>query len=224
MFRLLRAMGALPVPSLETGGVAWFTDLSVYDPTYMLPLATALVTVAMFRYQQMTTLHKTPQSESMAKFFLWGMTPFMFLCTMWLPAALQWFFFTFSALSTVQNWVLVQPAVRRMTGLPPLPGRPMMTDSQSRRMGIGYQAPIRPAIVAEPPTTPSPTGIKGIVEGASKKFQGVGDGLTNAIKDYSGGEKGIARKKAAEYEARRSLEEKEKALRRLEQRRSRKQA
>ncbi|KAK7965784.1 uncharacterized protein PG986_000061 [Apiospora aurea] len=225
MFRLLRAMGALPVPTLETGGFAWFTDLSVYDPTYMLPLATALVTVAMFRYQQMTTLHKTPQSESMAKFFLWGMTPFMFLCTMWLPAALQWFFFTFSALSTVQNWVLVQPAVRRMTGLPPLPGRPMMmTDSQSKRMGIGYQAPIRPAIVAEPPTTPSPTGIKGIVEGASKKFQGVGDGLTNAIKDYSGGEKGIARKKAAEYEARRSREEKEKALRRLEQRRGRKQA
>lgn len=221
MFRLLRAMAALPVPSLETGGIAWFADLSVYDPTYALPMATAVLAVAMFKYQQMSTLHKTPQSESMGKFFIWGMTPFMFLCTMWLPSALQWFFFTFSALSTLQNWVLIRPSVRRACGLPPLspPAVAPMTQSQYKRMGIGYQAPSQPAITVQP--AESPKGIKGMMEGASKKFQGVGDGLTNAIKDYSGGEKGIARKKAAEYEARRGREEKEKSLRRLEEQRRR---
>ncbi|KAK8041585.1 YidC/Oxa1 family membrane protein insertase [Apiospora phragmitis] len=229
MFRLLRAMGQLPVPSLETGGIAWFTDLSVYDPTYVLPMATALLTVVMFRHQQRSTLHKTPQSEQMGKLFIYGMTPFMFLCTMWLPSALQWFFFTFSALTTAQNWVLIQPVVRRMTGLPPLPAKPtVMAASQYKRMGIGYQAPTRPAVVAsQPPDSPegpSVSGFKGMMEGATKQIQSVGDGLTNVIKDYSGGEKGIARKKAAEYEARRSREEKEKAARRLEeQRRRRKQ-
>ncbi|KAK8102009.1 Mitochondrial inner membrane protein OXA1 [Apiospora kogelbergensis] len=220
MFRLLRAMAALPVPSLETGGLSWITDLSVYDPTYMLPLSTAFMTVFMFKYQQQTTLNKTPQSESMAKFFLWGMTPFMFLCTMWLPSALQLFFFAFSALSTGQNWVLLQPAIRSMCDLPPLTAQPM-TVSQQQRMGIAYQAPTRPT---DAPAPASPAGLKGLMSSASKQMQGATDGLTNAIKDYSGGEKGIARKKAAEYEARRAAEEKEKSLRRLEeQRRRRKQ-
>ncbi|KAK8009599.1 hypothetical protein PG990_000015 [Apiospora arundinis] len=221
MFRLLRAMAALPVPSLETGGFAWITDLSVYDPTYALPLGTAFLAVAMFKYQQQSTLHKTPQSESMGKFFMWGMTPFMFLCTMWLPSALQLFFFTFSALSTAQNWVLIQPAIRRMCGLPPLPSQ-ALTSSQQKRLGMAYQAPSRPAAAAAAPQpAASPAGIKGLMDGASKKIQGASDGLTNAIRDYSGGEKGIARKKAAEYEARRAHEEKEKSLRRLEESRRR---
>ncbi|KAK8048049.1 mitochondrial export translocase [Apiospora saccharicola] len=225
MFRLLRAMAALPVPSLETGGIAWFTDLSVYDPTYALPMATAVLAVAMFKYQQMSTLHKTPQSESMGKFFIYGMTPFMFLCTMWLPSALQWFFFTFSALSTLQNWVLIRPSVRRACGLPPLaPSGPVpMSQSQYKRMGIGYQAPSQPAITVKP-ADPEAKGIKGLMDGATKKFQGVGEGVTNAIKDYSGGEKGIQRKKAAEYEARRAREEKEKSLRRIEEQRRRREA
>ena len=40
-FRLLRAMSNLPVPGLETGGIAWFQDLTVHDPYLILPLATA---------------------------------------------------------------------------------------------------------------------------------------------------------------------------------------
>jgi YidC/Oxa1 family membrane protein insertase len=38
-FKLTRAMAALPVPGFETGGFAWFTNLAVADPTYVLPLA-----------------------------------------------------------------------------------------------------------------------------------------------------------------------------------------
>ena len=41
MFFGLRGMTNVPVPSLSTGGLAWFTDLSVSDPTLVLPLATA---------------------------------------------------------------------------------------------------------------------------------------------------------------------------------------
>lgn len=40
-FVLLRGMAKLPVPGLETGGAAWFTDLTVPDPYLVLPLATA---------------------------------------------------------------------------------------------------------------------------------------------------------------------------------------
>ncbi|CAG5929145.1 unnamed protein product [Menidia menidia] len=44
-FIALRKMAYLPVPSLQTGGALWFTDLSAADPFYILPFA---VTGTMF--------------------------------------------------------------------------------------------------------------------------------------------------------------------------------
>jgi YidC/Oxa1 family membrane protein insertase len=41
MFRLLRGMSGLPVPSMETGGFLWFTDLTVPDPYFLLPIASS---------------------------------------------------------------------------------------------------------------------------------------------------------------------------------------
>jgi YidC/Oxa1 family membrane protein insertase len=38
MFRLLRGMAELPIPALETGGLAWFMNLTVPDPLFILPL------------------------------------------------------------------------------------------------------------------------------------------------------------------------------------------
>lgn len=37
----LREMANLPVESLKTGGLWWFTDLTVTDPYYLLPLLTS---------------------------------------------------------------------------------------------------------------------------------------------------------------------------------------
>lgn len=31
-------MANLPVPSLQTGGLWWFQDLTLSDPTYILPM------------------------------------------------------------------------------------------------------------------------------------------------------------------------------------------
>lgn len=38
-FIALRKMAYLPVPSLQTGGLLWFPDLTAADPFYILPLA-----------------------------------------------------------------------------------------------------------------------------------------------------------------------------------------
>ena len=43
VFRLFRDMSALPVPSMETGGVLWFTDLTVSDPYFFLPIVGGLI-------------------------------------------------------------------------------------------------------------------------------------------------------------------------------------
>lgn len=41
MFRLLRSMASLPVPGLEEGGMLWFQNLTVPDPYFILPIASA---------------------------------------------------------------------------------------------------------------------------------------------------------------------------------------
>lgn len=43
MFALLRAMSKLPVPGLETGGIFWFQNLTIPDPFFVLPFATAAI-------------------------------------------------------------------------------------------------------------------------------------------------------------------------------------
>lgn len=42
-FFLLRAMAKLPVPGLETGGLLWFTNLTLPDPYFVIPIATSYV-------------------------------------------------------------------------------------------------------------------------------------------------------------------------------------
>ena len=41
MFFGIRGMTNVPVPSLATGGALWFPDLSLADPTCVLPVLTA---------------------------------------------------------------------------------------------------------------------------------------------------------------------------------------
>lgn len=40
-FKFLRAASALPVPEMETGGILWFYNLTMPDPYFLLPIATA---------------------------------------------------------------------------------------------------------------------------------------------------------------------------------------
>ncbi|KAH8664714.1 60Kd inner membrane protein-domain-containing protein [Xylariales sp. PMI_506] len=195
MFRILRSMATLPVPSLEAGGFLWLMDLSAYDPTYALPLVTAALSSFTMGQHQKANGSPTAQAAAMAKFIRYGMPPLMFLCTMWLPAAVQWYFFVFSAASVVQTSATLNPAVRRWADLPPLPSRPAPALSSSPSSAM-YQAPAR---------------NRGIRERLNDNIATMSKGLD----EYTGGEARAAVKKAQDYEKRRAQEEKEKALQRL---------
>ena len=39
-------MATLPVESMKTGGALWFTDLTLPDPFYMLPIASCVSFIA----------------------------------------------------------------------------------------------------------------------------------------------------------------------------------
>ena len=49
MFRILRDMAAIPVPSMETGGLWWITDLTVSDPFFVLPILSGLLFIQALR-------------------------------------------------------------------------------------------------------------------------------------------------------------------------------
>lgn len=55
MFRLIKGMAALPVPSFETGGFLWFTDLTVSDPYFLLPILTGIVFTNAMRVRRRCT-------------------------------------------------------------------------------------------------------------------------------------------------------------------------
>ncbi|KAL8804170.1 MAG: hypothetical protein Q9182_002712 [Xanthomendoza sp. 2 TL-2023] len=71
LFRLTKDMASLPVPGLESGGILWFTDLTLSDPTFLLPLGTGAATYFMFKLGGELG-SATTVNPAMMKFFQYG--------------------------------------------------------------------------------------------------------------------------------------------------------
>ena len=54
MFRLIQGMAHLPVPSFETGGALWFTDLAVADPLFILPVLSGILMMMGMRVRRLS--------------------------------------------------------------------------------------------------------------------------------------------------------------------------
>lgn len=83
-FMALRAMAELPVPGFLDGGLAWFTDLSVKDPYYILPVLSSAGMLAILETGSETGA-ANPQAAGMKNFFR-GMTVLMIPFTAWMPS------------------------------------------------------------------------------------------------------------------------------------------
>ncbi|KAI1340740.1 60Kd inner membrane protein-domain-containing protein [Xylariaceae sp. FL0016] len=196
MFRLFRAMAAIPVPSLETGGLAWFTDLTVHDPLYILPMLNVGLGVVMMRRMQAANPNQTAQSMAMGKMIVYIMPPLLFLGTMWIPAGLQFFFVLISASGILQAEATLNPTIRRAYGLPPIGPKPEPTvDANSAAKT--WQAPV----------SRLRSDVEVLNKGVRETF-----GKTDEKERWS---------KATEYEERRASEEREKTFRRMEEMRRR---
>lgn len=66
-FRLLRGMAALPVPSLETGGLWWFTDLTVADPFFVLPIMSSAFLYGIMRVRRLLPPSPCPTKKKKKK-------------------------------------------------------------------------------------------------------------------------------------------------------------
>jgi len=114
----IRQMANLPVESLTTGGLLWFTDLTVCDPFYALPVitsATFFITMELgvdgVRAASLSTTART---------IMRAMPIVIFPFIVNFPAALLVYWLTSNVISLGQVLVLKLPAVRSLCKIPAL--------------------------------------------------------------------------------------------------------
>ncbi|KAI9777263.1 MAG: Mitochondrial inner membrane protein oxa1 [Geoglossum umbratile] len=190
-FRLMRAMANLPVPGLESGGVAWFLDLTVTDPFFIMPLATgATFMLVMKKGGELGTSNLSPVLQ---KFLTYGLpTLTVAFMSAW-PATLQLSFFVSSILSLIQATLFRNPAFRRWAGIVPLPPRPVSSDgatpSISARLNIApsYQPPsARPTPTSANSTVTPSEKRKGLIGGAVAEVRGMVTEAKKSIDQFAG--------------------------------------
>jgi len=128
MFFGLKKMPTIFPDTLSTGGMFWFTDLTVPDPTYILPIASAGTFFALIEIgkEQMLMSQRGPQGAIMLNFF-------RAMAVLSLPVCINFessmliYWVTNNTLTAAQSYTLKQTAVRHYFGIwdppKPVPGR-----------------------------------------------------------------------------------------------------
>ncbi|XP_070623055.1 mitochondrial inner membrane protein OXA1L-like [Erythrolamprus reginae] len=115
-FFALRKMAEYPVPSMQTGGLWWFMDLTAADPYYILPVM-ASVTMWVVTETGMQTGPPNPHLELMKKVF--RVMPVVFLpFIISFPTAIFTYWLTSNLFSIMQILLFRLPAVRSAFHIP----------------------------------------------------------------------------------------------------------
>ncbi|XP_066484278.1 mitochondrial inner membrane protein OXA1L [Tiliqua scincoides] len=115
-FIALRKMAELPVPSLQSGGLWWFTDLTAADPYYALPLT---VTITMWAILELGAESGVSNPNLRVMKTIFRVMPLVILpLTISFPTAIFTYWLTSNMFSLVQVAVLRVPAVRARLRIP----------------------------------------------------------------------------------------------------------
>ncbi|KAK0739474.1 60Kd inner membrane protein-domain-containing protein [Apiosordaria backusii] len=207
MFRLIRGMADLPVPSMETGGALWFNDLTVSDPLFILPIIATSLMIASMR---VPLPYMAKAQQGTMKIITLVAFPITLGVGIFMPAGLQLYFAASTLLQFSQQWLTYQNWFRKIIGLKPVVfgGHPITP------LGGAYQAPRILDVkgtVAEPKKETFFESLKSTKEVAMEKL--------NNYQSKSTVKSTLA--KAQDYEEKRALEEKERMLARRQSRRER---
>ncbi|XP_055471607.1 mitochondrial inner membrane protein OXA1L [Psammomys obesus] len=115
-FIALREMANLPVPSLQTGGLWWFQDLTVSDPIYVLPL---VVTATMWAVLELGAETGMQSSDLQFMRNVLRVMPLAVLpVTIHFPSAVFMYWLSSNVFSLCQVACLRVPAVRTVLKIP----------------------------------------------------------------------------------------------------------
>lgn len=170
-FSALRGMATAKVPSLMEGGALWFTDLTIPDPTYGLPLlasATFLLTVEAGAADGMEG--QGDQMKKKMKNIMRAVAVIIVPFSGSMPASVFMYWTASNFFSLAQTLVLKIPGVKPALGIPILksstpkaePGKPLTTFTQKPTPKAASPevvlaaAAAAPAAVTPPPPPPPP--------------------------------------------------------------------
>ncbi|XP_006817147.1 mitochondrial inner membrane protein OXA1L-like [Saccoglossus kowalevskii] len=112
----LRKMAALPVESMQTGGLYWFTDLTIADPYYIMPAIATLSMLCIIELGGETGV-QNPQMQNMKT--VMRILPFVILpFTASMPASVFCYWLTSNFISLGQVALLKNPNVRAYFNIP----------------------------------------------------------------------------------------------------------
>ena len=124
MFFALRGMANCPVESMKVGGMGWFTDLTICDPMYILPLLTSTTLFLNMKWGidaagVVDTSGGVPKEfmKHMMKNMPIGMAITMFPVMIQFPAALNVYWFTTNIISLFQGALLRNKAICKSIGI-----------------------------------------------------------------------------------------------------------
>lgn len=186
LFRIIRGMSQVPVPSLETSGYLWFTDLTVADPYFVLPaIGTGLMSVSLL----LNMKHQPAAQQKMMKVMMYGFGAIGFVVTAYMSAGINLMTAAFSTSTVISAVILNNNTVRRSLGL----ASHTPVDAAAAPTTPTYQAP-RAAAVAEAAADASSQGLRGRASGALKDLT---SGLSEQISSVTGKHAATEEEKAA---------------------------
>jgi len=117
MFFALRGMAELPVDSLKTGGLSWFTDLTLSDPTFILPTV-ACSTIYLMMYLGADGMDAALSTmPPLIKKVFYILPLFSVPVMIYFPSVLNVYWCTNNIISLVQSRALKNPEIRKKLNL-----------------------------------------------------------------------------------------------------------
>lgn len=115
-FYALRGMTNLPIESMKTGGIGWFTDLTVMDPYYILPAITSITLLVAIE----TGAEGGMRADNMqtARYVLRAMPFVMFPFIMNFSSAILCYWCTSNAYSLISTNILKVKSIRTHFEIP----------------------------------------------------------------------------------------------------------
>jgi len=162
MRHLVRPDGGL---GLEMGGTLWFTDLTMRDPYYILPIVCGGTFYSMVQLGDPGQAPGVPVDErqAMMRTMMKGAAVVMVPATAWFESGVFVYWISTNMFAMTQTVLLRQPAIREAAGMPPLPGAGPMgmlpAEAAAASAAAGVQVHAAPAhIVGSSVPAPRPRG------------------------------------------------------------------
>ncbi|XP_003700990.1 OXA1L mitochondrial inner membrane protein [Megachile rotundata] len=127
IFIALREMALLPVESLKTGGLWWFTDLTVPDPYYVLPIFTSIGLYIVTEHTLRSGAVANPSPT--IRYLMRGVPIITFLFGIHFPGSVLCYWVLSNFITIAQNEILRNNKVKLFFNIPlPVQHKTIVTD------------------------------------------------------------------------------------------------